>query len=82
MFPRAIGPALKGKWVNGSTFFLLLTGLAAIGIGVFAEPVAGDPTTYASGTIHIISVAVMFFSLAVAQLLIGWQAYKQRDWRG
>lgn len=79
-FPQSIGPALKRSSVNVSTVLLVLTGLASISVGVFAESIPGNPTTYGIGVAHVISAFSLFCSSAVAFLIIGWQLRKHPDW--
>ena len=64
-----------------STGLLLLVGLAFVNDGVFIPAAPGELQTAVHAVLHGVGFEVIFFSLPLACLIIGWQLRKMADWR-
>ena len=75
-------PVIKQIPLLAGTIFLLPTALGYIGAGLFIAAAPGEPQTALHVVLHTLSFQVIFFSLPVACVIIGWQLRKTVGWRG
>jgi hypothetical membrane protein len=80
-FYQRMRPVISGKWLLASTILLVLSGAGVANEGFFHEPPHGDPAAHLHILIHAIGLSVLFYSLIIALLIIGWHLCKIPTWR-
>lgn len=81
-FSQWMYPVIKQLPLRASTIFLLLVGLAFISAGLFTPAAPGESQNVVHAILHTTGFEVVFFSLPIACLIIGWQLRKTVAWRG
>lgn len=81
-FFQRMRPVLTSSWRRVSTALLMLSGVGYIMAGLFVPDPSGAPQRSGHGVLHAMSFEIVFFSLALACLLIGVQLIRTADWRG
>jgi hypothetical protein len=74
-------PVISRRWLLASTILLMLSGAGVTNEGIFHQPAHGDPAARLFIVIHGIGLAVLFYSLIIALLIIGWHLCKTPTWR-
>ena len=72
---------IKRMPLRVSTGLLLLVGLAFVNDGVFTPAAPGEIQNVVHAVLHGVGFEVIFFSLPIACLIIGWQLRKRASWR-
>lgn len=80
-FYRQMRPVISRGWLLASTILLALSGAGVANEGIFHQPNYGDPAAHLHKVLHGIGLAVLFYSLVIALLIIGWQLCKSAAWR-
>jgi hypothetical protein len=80
-FYQQMRPVISRRWLLASTILLMLSGAGVTNEGIFHQPAHGDPAARLFIVIHGIGLAVLFYSLIIALLIIGWHLCKTRTWR-
>jgi hypothetical membrane protein len=75
-------PLISRGWLLASTILLMLSGAGVANEGIFHQPAHGDPAAHLHMVLHSIGLAVLFYSLIIALLIIGWRLCKIPSWRG
>ncbi len=81
-FYQWMRPVISRGWLLVSTFLLMLSGAGAVNEGIFHQPSHGDPAAHLHMVLHGIGLVVLFYSLIIALLIIGWRLCKTPTWRG
>ena len=81
-FSRWMRPVIKQGPLLASTILLLLVGLGFINSGLFTAAAPGESPTAVHIVLHTIGFNVIFLSLSIACLIVGWQFRKTVAWRG
>jgi hypothetical membrane protein len=74
-------PLISRGWLLASTILLVLSGAGVVNEGIFHQPAHGEPTAHLHMVLHSIGLAVLFYSLIIALLIIGWRLCKTPTWR-
>ncbi len=74
-------PIINHEWLLASTILLLLSGLGVVNEGIFHQPAHGDPAAHLHMVLHGMGLAVLFYSLIIALLIIGWRLRTIAGWR-
>lgn len=80
-FYQSMRQVIRRRWLLASTFLLVLSGLGVMNEGIFHQPAQGDPAAHLHMLLHGIGLAVLFYSLIVALLIIGWHLCRIPTWR-
>ena len=80
-FSQKMEPLIKRVPLLASTGLLLLVGLAFVNDGVFVPAAPGELQNVVHAVLHGVGFEVIFFSLPIAYLIIGWQLRKMATWR-
>jgi hypothetical protein len=64
-------PVISRGWLLASTILLGLSGAGVVNEGIFHQPAHGDPAAHLHMVLHGIGLAVLFYSLIIALLIIG-----------
>ncbi len=81
-FSQRMDPLIKQLPLLASTALLLLVGLAFANDGVFIPAAPGESQNAVHAVLHTTGFEVIFFSLPIACLIIGWQLRKTAVWHG
>jgi hypothetical membrane protein len=81
-FYQWMHPLISRRWLHMSTFLLMLSGAGVVNEGIFHQPAQGDPAAHLHMVLHGIGLAILFYSLIIALLIIGWRLCKISGWRG
>jgi hypothetical membrane protein len=81
-FFRRMEPLITRLPLLASTILLLLVGLAFVNDGIFIPAASAELQNALHAVLHTIGFEVIFFSLPIAYLIIGWQLWKITAWRG
>ncbi|MGZ3624845.1 MAG: DUF998 domain-containing protein [Ktedonobacteraceae bacterium] len=74
-------PIINRGWLLASTILLVLSAAGVVNEGIFHQPAHGDPAAHFHMVLHGIGLAVLFYSLIIALLILGWHFRKIPDWR-
>ncbi len=74
-------PIISRGWLLASTILLALSAAGVVNEGIFHQPAHGEPAAHLHMVLHGIGLAVLFYSLIIALLILGWQLRKTPDWR-
>jgi hypothetical membrane protein len=74
-------PVISRGWLLVSTILLVLSGVGVVNEGIFHQPAHGDPVAHLHMVLHGIGLAVLFYSLIIALLIMGWHFCKTPGWR-
>ncbi len=74
-------PIISHRWLLASTGLLVLSGVGVVNEGIFHQPAHGEPSAHLHLVLHGIGLAVLFYSLIIALLIIGWHFRKAPGWR-
>jgi hypothetical membrane protein len=74
-------PVIRRGWLLASTILLVLSGAGVVNEGIFHQPAHGDPAAHLHIVLHSIGLAVLFYSLIIALLIIGWRLCRIPTWR-
>jgi hypothetical membrane protein len=80
-FYQQMRPVINRRWLLASTILLMLSAAGVANEGIFHQPDYGDPAAHLHKVLHGIGLAVLFYSLIIALLIIGWQLCKTAAWR-
>ncbi len=80
-FYRCMRLVISRGWLLASTSLLVLSGIGVMNEGIFHQPVHGDPAWHLHVVLHGIGLAVLFYSLIIALLIMGWRFCKAPEWR-
>lgn len=72
---------IKRRWLLASTFLFVLSGIGVVNEGIFHQPAPGDPAAHLHLVLHGIGLAVLFYSLIAALLVLGWHLWRLPIWR-
>lgn len=81
-FFRSMNLFIRRVPLFASTALLSLVGLAFVNDGIFIPAAPEESLNVVHAVLHGIGFEVIFFSLPVACLIIGWQLRKVAVWRG
>jgi len=81
-FAQRMDSLIKRLPLLVSTVLLLLVGLAFVNDGIFIPAAPEESQNAIHAVLHAIGFEVIFFSLPIACLIIGWQLWKTAAWRG
>jgi Protein of unknown function (DUF998) len=81
-FFQSMAPLIRRLPLLISTVLLLLVGLAFVNDSIFIPAAPDESQNVIHSVLHTIGFEVIFFSLPIACLIIGWQLWKTTDWRG
>lgn len=81
-FFQRMGRLIDRQSLLVSTILLLLAGLAFANDGVFIPAAPTESPNAMHAVLHTIGFEVIFFSLCIAYLIIGWQLRKTAGWSG
>ena len=74
-------PIISRGWLLASTILLVLSGAGVVNEGIFHQPAHGEPAAHLHMVLHSIGLAVLFYSLIIALLIMGWHFCKTSSWR-
>jgi hypothetical membrane protein len=74
-------PIISHGWLLASTCLLVLSATGVVNEGIFHQPSHGEPAAHLHMALHGIGLAVLFYSLIIALLILGWHFRKIPDWR-
>jgi hypothetical membrane protein len=74
-------PFISRGWLLASTILLVLSAAGVVNEGIFHQPAHGEPSAHLHMMLHGIGLAVLFYSLIIALLILGWHFCKIPDWR-
>ncbi len=80
-FYQWMRPVISRGWLLASTTLLVLSGAGVVNEGIFHQPAHGDPAAHLHMVLHGIGLAVLFYSLIIALLIIGWHLCSIPTWR-
>jgi len=80
-FYQWMRPMISRGWLLASTILLVLSGIGVVNEGIFHQPAHGDPEAHLHMVLHGIGLAVLFYSLVIALLIMGWHFCKTPEWR-
>ena len=80
-FYRWMRPIISRGWLLASTILLVLSAAGVVNEGIFHQPAYGEPAAHLHIVLHGIGLAVLFYSLIIALLILGWHFRKIPDWR-
>lgn len=81
-FFQGMRPVLTSGGLRVSTVLLMLSGAGYILAGLFVPDPSGAPQRSVHGVLHAMSFEIVFFSQAIACLLLGVQLIRTVGWRG
>ncbi len=81
-FYQQMRQVISRGWLLAGTILLMLSGIGVANEGVFHQPSPGDPAAHLYIVLHNIGLAVLFYSLIIALLIVGWQLCRTASWRG
>lgn len=76
-----IRPIISRGWLLASTILLVLSAAGVVNEGIFHQPAHGEPAAHLHMVLHGIGLAVLFYSLIIALLILGWHFCKTPGWR-
>ena len=74
-------PIISRGWLLASTILLVLSAAGVVNEGIFHQPAYGEPAAHLHIVLHGIGLAVLFYSLIIALLILGWHFCKTPEWR-
>ena len=74
-------PIINHRWLLASTILLVFSATGVVNEGIFHQPAHGEPAAHLHMVLHGIGLAVLFYSLILALLILGWHFRKIADWR-
>ncbi len=74
-------PIINHGWLLASTVLLVLSAAGVVNEGIFHQPAHGEPSAHLHMVLHGIGLAVLFYALILALLILGWHVRKIPDWR-
>jgi hypothetical membrane protein len=74
-------PIISHGWLLASTSLLVLSAAGVVNEGIFHQPAHGEPAAHMHMVLHGIGLAVLFYSLIIALLILGWHFRKIPDLR-
>ncbi len=80
-FYKWMRPIISRGWLLASTILLVLSAAGVVNEGIFHQPAYGEPAAHLHIVLHGIGLAVLFYSLIIALLILGWHFRKIPDWR-
>ncbi len=80
-FSQQMRTVISRRWLIASTLLLVLAGAGVANACFFATDIPGYPTVTLHGMVHDLSFLVIFTSLMITFLLVGWQLCKTPTWR-
>jgi hypothetical membrane protein len=80
-FYRCMRPVISRGWLLVSTSLLVLSAIGVVNEGIFHQPAHGDSAAHLHIVLHGIGLAVLFYSLIIALLIMGWHFCKAPEWR-
>jgi len=80
-FYQCMRTIISRGWLLASTILLVLSGVGVVNEGIFHQPAHGDPVAHLHMVLHGIGLAVLFYSLIIALLIMGWHFCKTPSWR-
>ncbi|GAC1631166.1 MAG: hypothetical protein NVS4B7_19370 [Ktedonobacteraceae bacterium] len=81
-FSQWMRPVIKQSQLLVSTIFLLSAALGYVGAALFIAAAPDESQNVMHVVLHTISFQVIFFSLPIACIIIGWQLRKIVAWSG
>ncbi len=74
-------PIISYGWLLASTSLLVISSAGVVNEGIFHQPAHGEPGAQLHLVLHGIGLAVLFYALVLALLILGWHLRKIPDWR-